>query len=80
MCVRSRRWRARAGEGNKDKRTQSHARGGEKNADVIALENASPMPRPGRDIDDRARGGTLTIRYRNHDQLDDLVQRLVRGQ
>jgi ParB family transcriptional regulator, chromosome partitioning protein len=27
-------------------------------------------------IDDGARGGTLTIRYRNHDQLDEVLRRL----
>jgi hypothetical protein len=31
-------------------------------------------------IDHREDHGTLTIRYGNLEQLDDLVQRLVRGQ
>ena len=55
---------------------QPHARA-EKKADVVALEKrlADTLGLVV-SIDDGARGGTLTIRYRNHDQLDDVLRRL----
>jgi ParB family chromosome partitioning protein len=51
-----------------------------KTADVLAFEKRV-SDATGLDvaIDHRDDRGTLTIRYRNLDQLDDLVQRLVRG-
>lgn len=53
-----------------------HARA-EKNADLIALEKRiSDSLGLTVNIDDGARGGTLTIHYRNHDQLDDVLRRL----
>ena len=57
---------------------QSHARA-KKNADVVALEKrlADSLGLVV-SIDDGARGGTLTIRYRNHDQLDEVLRRLER--
>ncbi len=49
----------------------------EKNADLIALEKRiSDSLGLAVNIEDGARGGTLTIRYRNHDQLDDVLRRL----
>jgi len=54
----------------------SHA-AAEKNADLIALEKRiSDSLGLIVNIDDGARGGTLTIRYRNHDQLDEVLHRL----
>ena len=55
---------------------QSRARA-EKNADLAALEKrlADSLGLVV-SIDDGARGGTLTIRYRNHDQLDEVLRRL----
>jgi ParB family chromosome partitioning protein len=54
----------------------AHARG-EKSADVIAVEKRiSDSLGLVVNIDDGARGGTLTIRYRNHDQLDEVLRRL----
>jgi ParB family transcriptional regulator, chromosome partitioning protein len=54
----------------------SHARA-EKNADLIALEKRiSDSLGLIVNIEDSARGGTLTIRYRNHDQLDEVLRRL----
>ena len=63
------------GKGNE---RQSHARA-KKNADVVALEKrlADSLGLVV-SIDDGARGGTLTIRYRNHDQLDEVLRRLER--
>jgi ParB family chromosome partitioning protein len=57
---------------------RSHARAG-KTADVVALEKrlADTLGLVV-NIDDSARGGTLTIRYRNHDQLDEVLRRLER--
>ena len=57
---------------------QSHARA-KKNADVVALEKrlADSLGLVV-SIDDGARGGTLTVRYRNHDQLDEVLRRLER--
>ena len=57
---------------------QSHARS-EKNADLVALEKRlGDLLGLAVSIDDGARGGTLTIRYRNHDQLDEVLRRLER--
>ena len=50
-----------------------------RSADVIALEKRlSDSLGLVVNIDDSARGGTLTIRYRNHDQLDEVLRRLER--
>ncbi len=51
----------------------------EKNADLVALEKrlADSLGLVV-SIDDSARGGMLTIRYRNHDQLDEVLRRLER--
>jgi ParB family chromosome partitioning protein len=49
----------------------------EKNADLVALEKRlSDSLGLIVGIDDGSRGGTLTIRYRNHDQLDEVLRRL----
>ncbi len=57
---------------------QAHARG-EKNADLVALEKRiSDSLGLVVNIDDRARGGMLSIRYRNLDQLDEVLRRLER--
>jgi ParB family transcriptional regulator, chromosome partitioning protein len=54
----------------------AHARA-EKNADLVALEKRiSDSLGLVVSIEDGARGGTLTIRYRNHDQLDEVLRRL----
>jgi ParB family chromosome partitioning protein len=51
----------------------------EKSADLVALEKRiSDSLGLIIDINDGARGGTLTIRYRNHDQLDEVLRRLER--
>jgi ParB family chromosome partitioning protein len=57
---------------------QSHART-EKSADLVALEKrlADSLGLVV-SIDDSSRGGSLTIRYRNHDQLDEVLRRLER--
>jgi ParB family transcriptional regulator, chromosome partitioning protein len=63
------------GKGN-GRRSHVHA---EKNADLIALEKRlSDSLGLVVNIDDGGRGGTLTIRYRNHDQLDEVLRRLER--
>jgi ParB family chromosome partitioning protein len=51
----------------------------EKSADLVALEKrlADSLGLIVT-IEDGARGGTLTIRYRNHDQLDEVLHRLER--
>ena len=49
----------------------------EKNANLLALEKRiSDALGLAVAIDDRERGGVLTIRYRNHDQLDEVLRRL----
>jgi ParB family transcriptional regulator, chromosome partitioning protein len=49
----------------------------EKNANMLALEKRiSDALGLAVSIDDRGRGGVLTIRYRNLDQLDDVLRRL----
>jgi ParB family chromosome partitioning protein len=63
------------------RRGKSNGRGSaahaEKGADVIALERRiSDSLGLVVNIQDGARGGTLTVRYRNHDQLDDVLRRL----
>jgi ParB family chromosome partitioning protein len=63
------------------RRGKSNGRGSaaraEKGADVIALERRiSDSLGLIVNIQDGARGGTLTVRYRNHDQLDDVLRRL----
>jgi ParB family chromosome partitioning protein len=69
-------------------REEKHGKGGktrgatkkaEKNADLVALEKRlSDSLGLIVSIDDSARGGTLTVRYRNHDQLDEVLRRLER--
>jgi len=62
------------GKGGKTRGAQAKA---EKNADLVALEKRlSDSLGLIVNIDDSARGGTLTIRYRNHDQLDEVLRRL----
>jgi ParB family chromosome partitioning protein len=63
------------------KSSKRNARGAqaraEKSADVTALEKRlSDSLGLVVNIDDGARGGTLSIRYRNHDQLDEVLRRL----
>ena len=72
--------RERAGKSNKQ--TKRNARGAAaKDADVLAFEKrVSDATGLVVSIDHREDHGTLTIRYGNLEQLDDLVQRLVRGQ
>jgi ParB family transcriptional regulator, chromosome partitioning protein len=51
----------------------------DKNANLLALEKRiSDALGLVVSIDDRAKGGTLSIRYRNLDQLDDVLRRLER--
>ena len=51
--------------------------GSEKNANLIALEKRiSDALGLVVSIDHRDRGGVLSIRYRNLDQLDDVLRRL----
>jgi ParB family chromosome partitioning protein len=55
---------------------ETHARD-EKNADLIALEKRiSDSLGLAVNIENSARGGTLTIRYRNFEQLDEVLRRL----
>ena len=55
---------------------KSHARA-EKNANLIALEKRlSDSLGLVVSVDDRGRGGVVSIRYRNHDQLDEVLRRL----
>jgi ParB family transcriptional regulator, chromosome partitioning protein len=57
---------------------KAHARAS-KNADTLALEKRlADALGLAVTIDHRERGGTLTIRYRSLDQLDDVVRRLER--
>jgi len=69
------------GQGSAKGRTdgrKSHA-WAEKNTNMIALEKRiSDVLGLAVSIDHRARGGVLTIRYRNLDQLDDVLRRLER--
>jgi ParB family chromosome partitioning protein len=52
-------------------------RGAGKNANLIALEKRiSDALGLAVSIDERKRGGTLTIRYRSLEQLDDVLRRL----
>ncbi len=62
------------GKSGKGRGAQAKA---EKNADLIALEKRiSDSLGLVVNIEDGARGGTLSIRYRNHDQLDEVLRRL----
>jgi len=65
------------------KRGKGNSRGSqaraERSADVIALEKRlSDSLGLVVNIEDGARGGMLSIRYRNHDQLDEVLRRLER--
>ena len=52
----------------------------EKNANLLALEKRiSDALGLMVNIDDRERGGVLTIRYRNLDQLDEVLRRLEKN-
>ena len=72
---------ARARAEKSGKKPKGRPRGSTaKNADVLAFEKrVSDATGLVVTIDHRDNRGTLTIRYKNLDQLDDLVQRLVRG-
>ncbi len=79
MCVKSKRWRARpairAAKARANGR-KSLARA-EKNANLVALEKRiSDALGLVVNIDDRGRGGVLSIRYRSLDQLDEVLRRL----
>ena len=73
---------ARERAGKSDKQTKRGGRGAAaKDADVLAFEKrVSDATGLVVSIDHRGDRGTLTIRYGNLEQLDDLVQRLARGQ
>ena len=52
----------------------------EKNANLLALEKRiSDALGLAVSIDDRGRGGVLSIRYRNLDQLDEVLRRLEKN-
>jgi ParB family chromosome partitioning protein len=58
------------------RKAHAHA---EKSADLVALEKRiSDSLGLIVEINDGARGGTLSVRYRNHDQLDEVLRRLER--
>src|SRR6516225_1440796 len=58
-------------------RTSRALRRGDKNANLVALEKRiSDALGLAVSIDERKRGGVLTIRYRSLDQLDDVLRRL----
>jgi ParB family transcriptional regulator, chromosome partitioning protein len=63
-------------KGGKQKDGKTHSRA-QKNANTLALERRlSDALGLAVTIDDRERGGTLSVRYRSLDQLDDVVRRL----
>ena len=68
--------REAGGKGEKVNGRKSLARS-EKNANLVALEKrVSDALGLAVSINDRGRGGVLSIRYRNLDQLDDVLRRL----
>jgi ParB family chromosome partitioning protein len=68
--------REAGGKGAKVNGRKSLARS-EKNANLVALEKrVSDALGLAVSINDRGRGGVLSIRYRNLDQLDDVLRRL----
>jgi ParB family transcriptional regulator, chromosome partitioning protein len=73
---------ARERAGKSGKQTKGKGRGAAaKDADVLAFEKrVSDATGLVVSIDHHQDRGTLTIRYANLEQLDDLVERLVRGQ
>jgi len=72
--------RARAQHGGKQRGAGKPQHSAAKNADVLAFEKrVSDATGLVVTIDHRKNHGTLSIRYRSLDQLDDLVQRLARG-
>lgn len=72
--------RERAAKSNRPRKGRARAAAA-KNADVLAFEKrVSDATGLVVSIDHREDHGTLTIRYANLEQLDDLVERLVRGQ
>jgi ParB family transcriptional regulator, chromosome partitioning protein len=70
--------RARANKNGKKQTNGSHARvASAKSADTLAVEKRlSDALGLSVSIDQRRGGGTLSIRYRNFDQLDDVLRRL----
>jgi ParB family chromosome partitioning protein len=73
--------RARAQKNGTARRGGRKARAEAKSADALAFEKrVSDATGLVVTIDDRNGAGTVSIRYKTLDQLDDLVQRLVRGQ
>ncbi len=69
--------------GDKNGKTPNHGRKSlaraEKNANLVALEKRiSDTLGLVVNIDDRGRGGVLSIRYRSLDQLDEVLRRLER--
>ena len=81
MFAKSKRWRASGQGGATNKQNATRA------ARLQKMPTCWPSKNTCADatglvvsIDHREDHGTLTIRYGNLEQLDDLVQRLVRGQ
>ncbi len=73
--------RARAQKNGTARRGGRKPRAEAKSADALAFEKrVSDATGLVVTIDDRNGAGTVSIRYKTLDQLDDLVQRLVRGQ
>jgi ParB family chromosome partitioning protein len=69
--------REAAEKGGKARANRALRRGASKNANLIALEKRiSDALGLVVSIDERKRGGTLTIRYRSLEQLDDVLRRL----
>ena len=69
-------------KGGKSKASANGSRSSarDKNANLIALEKRiSDALGLIVNIDDRQRGGVLTIRYRNLDQLDEVLRRLEKS-
>ena len=63
-------------KGRQQKSPKAHAA---KNADTLALEKRlADALGLAVSVDNRSRGGSLTIRYRSLDQLDEVVRRLER--
>ena len=79
MFAKSKRWRARsearaAKDGANGRKSLARAK---RTPNLVALEKRiSDALGLVVSIDDRGRGGTLSIRYRSLDQLDDVLRRL----
>ena len=81
MCAKWKRWRAqRSKQKRQETNKRRHARGASaKSPDTLALEKRlSDALGLTVGIDQRRGGGTLSIRYRNLDQLDEVLRRLER--